>query len=72
MQDNGIGIDQEDMGKIFEIFKRLNTKKDYPGTGIGLSICKKIVERHGGRIWFESEKDFGTTFYFTLNEKKIG
>lgn len=72
VQDKGIGIAQEDIGKVFEIFKRLNTEKDYPGTGIGLSICKKIVDRHGGRIWFESEKGLGTTFYFTLNEEKIG
>ena len=72
VQDNGIGIAQEDTDKVFEIFKRLNTKKDYPGTGIGLSICKKIVDRHGGRIWFESEKGLGTTFYFTLNLEKTG
>lgn len=72
VQDQGIGIAPEDTGKIFEIFKRLNTRKEYPGTGIGLSICKKIVDRHGGRIWIESEKGLGTTFYFTLNEEKIG
>ena len=67
--DNGIGIAASDMNKVFEIFRRLHTEKVYPGTGIGLAICKKIVDRHRGRIWPESEIGKGTTFHFTLNEE---
>lgn len=67
--DNGIGIAASDMNKVFEIFRRLHTEKVYPGTGIGLAICKKIVDRHRGRIWPESEVGKGTTFHFTLNEE---
>jgi PAS domain S-box-containing protein len=70
ISDNGIGIAETDLNKVFEIFRRLHTKKAYPGTGIGLAICKKIVDRHNGRIWPESKPGKGTTFYFTLNEEK--
>jgi len=66
VKDNGIGIDPKYFYQVFEVFKRLHTYQEYPGTGIGMATCKRIVERYGGRIWLESTVGAGTTFHFTL------
>ena len=66
IQDNGIGMEKEYSDRIFEVFKRLHPIGEYEGAGIGLAIVKRIIERHGGRVWVESDFGVGSTFYFTI------
>jgi light-regulated signal transduction histidine kinase (bacteriophytochrome) len=66
VRDNGIGLDSQHSTRIFQVFQRLHTQDEYPGTGIRLAVCQKIVECRGGWIWVESEPGNGATFHFTL------
>jgi len=69
VKDNGVGFDADASAKMFDPFSRLHSRKEFDGTGIGLAIAKRIVNRHGGRIWAHGEKGNGATFYFTLSEE---
>ena len=66
IKDNGIGVSEKQSERIFGIFKRLHSREEYPGTGIGLALVKKIIENHGGEIWVSSNLDVGATFSFTI------
>ncbi len=68
VKDNGIGIPKQEKDRVFTIFQRLHTREEYPGTGIGLAICKKVIDRHHGEIWFESAPGEGTTFFIALKK----
>lgn len=67
--DDGVGIDPRHSDRVFEMFQRLHAREEYPGTGVGLTICKRIVDRHGGRIWFEPNEPCGTRFHFTIPDR---
>jgi len=67
--DNGIGIDPQFKDRLFNLFQRLHTPDEYPGTGIGLALCRKIIRKHGGEIWFDSAPGKGSTFFFTIPDQ---
>jgi PAS domain S-box-containing protein len=71
IRDNGVGIDEHQYERIFQIFQRLFAERERPGSGVGLSICKRIVERHGGRMWLKSELDVGSEFFFTIAKRPV-